>query len=153
MIAFYAGGNSLAGTAHGDSLWLFSLDGRIGPVAPGAASRAIEHAGEAGTGEVEEEATTIEPDADRVTESDEGGGATAVVDGAQIFSDDCSVCHGADGTGGNGGPDLTAIPSARDLRAVERQVADGGGGMPAFRGQLSPEEIRAVSVYVTRLVR
>jgi alcohol dehydrogenase (cytochrome c) len=153
MIAFYAGGNSLAGSAHGDSLWLFSLDGRIGPVAPGAASRAIEHAGEAGTGEVEEEATTIEPDADRTTESDEGGGAAAVVDGAQIFSDDCSVCHGADGTGGNGGPDLTTIPSARDVRAVERQVANGGNGMPAFRDTLSPEEIRAVSVFVTRLVR
>ncbi len=153
MIAFYAGGNSLAGTAHGDSLWVFSLDGRIGPVAPGAASRAIEHAGEAGTGEVEREATTIEPDADRTTESSEGGGARQVVDGAQIFSDDCSVCHGADGAGGNGGPDLTTIPSARDLGAVERQVANGGGGMPAFRDTLSPEEIRAVSVFVTRLVR
>jgi alcohol dehydrogenase (cytochrome c) len=153
MIAFYAAGNSLAGTSHGDSLWLFSLDGTIGPVAPGAAGRAIEHAGEAGT--VERERTTVEAtgDADRTTEEDENPQADTVVDGGQLFSDNCSTCHGADGGGGNGGPDLTSIPSSRDLRAVEEQVANGGGGMPAFRDNLSPEEIRAVSLYVTRLVR
>src|SRR4029079_12786015 len=33
-VAFYAGGSSLAGTSHGDSLWLFSLDGKLGPVKP-----------------------------------------------------------------------------------------------------------------------
>ena len=27
-VAFYAGGNALAGSPHGDNLWLFSLDGR-----------------------------------------------------------------------------------------------------------------------------
>jgi len=153
MIAFYAAGNSLAGSAHGDSLWLFSLDGRIGPVKPGAASRAIEHAGEAG--EVETERTTVEgePDSDRTTESSEGGEARQVVDGRQVFSENCSTCHGADGTGGNGGPDLTAIPAARDLSAVERQVENGGGGMPAFRGQLDAAQIRAVSQFVTRLTR
>ena len=44
-LAFLSGGNSLAGTAHGDSLWLFSLDGTMGPAkAPGAGS-GVEHAG------------------------------------------------------------------------------------------------------------
>lgn len=30
-IAFYAGGNSLGGTPHGDNFWLFSLNGEMGP--------------------------------------------------------------------------------------------------------------------------
>lgn len=153
MIAFYAAGNSLAGTSHGDSLWLFSLDGTIGPVAAGAASRAIEHAGEAGAGEVETERTTVQGDSDDTTESSENGAARTVVDGRQVFADNCSVCHGADAMGGNGGPDLTAIPAARDLAANIRQVTNGGGGMPAFRGTLSAPEIRAVSQYVVTVTR
>lgn len=47
VAVFYAGGNSLAGTAHGDNLWLFGLNGKLGPVAPGAAEGATTHAGEA----------------------------------------------------------------------------------------------------------
>ena len=45
-VAFYAGGNSLAASAHGDNLWLFSLDGEIGPVEPGGAGGGVQHAGE-----------------------------------------------------------------------------------------------------------
>ena len=32
-VAFLAGGNSLAATPHGDNLWLFALDGTLGPAA------------------------------------------------------------------------------------------------------------------------
>ena len=38
-IAFYAAGNSLMGNAHGDSLWLLSLDGQLGPVEAGRITR------------------------------------------------------------------------------------------------------------------
>ena len=47
VVAFYAAGNALAGTAHGDNLWLFGLDGTLGPVAPGTRSTVQQHAGEA----------------------------------------------------------------------------------------------------------
>ena len=47
VAVYYAGGNSLAGTAHGDDLWLFGLNGKLGPVAPGAVEGATTHAGEA----------------------------------------------------------------------------------------------------------
>ena len=30
-VAFLSAGNSLVATAHGDNLWLFSLDGTLGP--------------------------------------------------------------------------------------------------------------------------
>ena len=46
VLAFYAAGNALAGTSHGDNLWLFGLDGTLGPVAPGKKAVAQQHAGE-----------------------------------------------------------------------------------------------------------
>ena len=48
VIAYYAAGNALAGTAHGDNLWLFGLDGTLGPVSPGKSPAAAKpHAGKA----------------------------------------------------------------------------------------------------------
>jgi quinohemoprotein ethanol dehydrogenase len=46
VVAFYAAGNALAGTSHGDNLWLFGLDGTLGPVAPGKKAVAQTHAGQ-----------------------------------------------------------------------------------------------------------
>lgn len=37
-VAFYAAGNTLAGTKHGDNVWLFALDGTLGPDAANADS-------------------------------------------------------------------------------------------------------------------
>lgn len=141
MIAFYAAGNSLAGSAHGDSLWLFSLDGRIGEVRPGAAARAIQHAGEEGTEDQQEENEAASPQPVRGAEA-----------GRVVFSDNCSTCHGADGGGGNGGPPLTSSPTAADTRAAATKVANGGGGMPAFRDQLTRQQIADVAAYVSRVI-
>ncbi|MDX6375818.1 MAG: quinohemoprotein ethanol dehydrogenase, partial [Gaiellaceae bacterium] len=133
-VAFYAGGNSLAGTSHGDSLWLFSLDGTMGPVAPGASAAAGTHAGETPTSTTGTTPTTA-------------GDPAA---GKQVFADNCSVCHGPSGTGGNGGPDLTTIPAAADPKAVAAQVTNGGGGMPPFKGTLSDADIQNVAAYVAQ---
>jgi plastocyanin len=46
VVAFYAAGSALAGSAHGDDLWLFGLDGKLGPVQKGSSSGAVQHAGE-----------------------------------------------------------------------------------------------------------
>jgi len=131
-VAFLSAGNSLMASAHGDSLWLFSLDGTMGPApAPGAGS-GTEHAGQGGGG---------------------GGGQQTTGDaaaGKTVFSDNCAGCHGVDGTGGNGGPDLTAIPSAKNAAAVTKQVENGGGGMPAFKGMLTEQQIKDVTAYVTQ---
>jgi alcohol dehydrogenase (cytochrome c) len=45
VVAFYAGGSALGGTAHGDNLWLFGLDGKLGPARPGALTNGVTHAG------------------------------------------------------------------------------------------------------------
>jgi quinohemoprotein ethanol dehydrogenase len=46
VVAFYAAGSALAGSAHGDDLWLLGLDGKLGPVAPGKTAAATQHTGE-----------------------------------------------------------------------------------------------------------
>jgi quinohemoprotein ethanol dehydrogenase len=49
VVAFYAGGSALAGTAHGDDLWLFGFDGNLGPARPGSVTGPpAQHRGEQG---------------------------------------------------------------------------------------------------------
>jgi quinohemoprotein ethanol dehydrogenase len=133
-IAFLAGGNSLAATPHGDNLWLFALDGTLGPAPAPGKGTGTEHAGEANT---------------PTTTTTTAGSAAA---GATVFADNCVSCHGAMGLGGNGGPDLTGIPSAKDYKTVVKQVQNGGGGMPAFKGQLTDKQIADVATYVTQKI-
>jgi mono/diheme cytochrome c family protein len=68
--------------------------------------------------------------------------------GDAIFKQNCAGCHtlAAAGSQGQTGPNLDdAKPSAA---AAERQVRNGGGGMPAFGDQLSDQQIKAVAEYV-----
>ena len=72
--------------------------------------------------------------------------------GEAVWADNCSGCHGLSGTGANGGPDLTAIPSAAEADRVRQQVLNGGGGMPAFKGTLSDQQIADVTAYVVERI-
>lgn len=81
------------------------------------------------------------------SETAAGGDAEA---GAAVFSENCSTCHGATGHGGGGGPDLTTMPLAQSEEGAIQQVTNGGGGMPAFAGTLSEEEIENVAAYVAQ---
>ncbi|HKZ13627.1 MAG TPA: PQQ-binding-like beta-propeller repeat protein [Solirubrobacterales bacterium] len=151
-IAFYAGGNSLAATAHGENFWVFSLNGTIESLkGEEAEAEGTQHAGEETEeeGEAGEEAGGAEEEA----EGEEGGetaeaGAPNAEAGKEVFAEQCSVCHGATGHGGNGGPDLTTMPKAKEQAGAEEQVTNGGGGMPPFKGVLSEEEIKNVAAYV-----
>lgn len=73
--------------------------------------------------------------------------------GEEIFIDTCGSCHtlSAAGTTGAVGPSLD--DTTLDVAAVEEQVRNGGGGMPAFEGQLSDEEISVVAAYVVESAR
>jgi alcohol dehydrogenase (cytochrome c) len=135
-IAFLAGGNSLAATPHGDNLWLFALDGTLGPAAAPGKGTGTQHGGEGGGGKT-------------TTSAAVKGNAAA---GATVFANNCVSCHGSDGHGGNGGPDLTTIPSAKDYATVVKQVENGGGGMPAFKDQLTAKQIADVATYVTQKI-
>jgi mono/diheme cytochrome c family protein len=78
-----------------------------------------------------------------------GAGGEASL-GTVVFSENCSTCHGATGHGGNGGPDLRTMPLAQTEEGAIEQVTNGGGGMPAFSGVLSEEEIENVAAYVAQ---
>jgi quinohemoprotein ethanol dehydrogenase len=167
-IAFYSGGNSLAATSHGENFWVFSLNGKMGPE-EGEENEAegTTHAGESGGGEEESAAAEGESGEESAEEQAEGGeekeaeaggeeaaagGAPNAEAGDEVFAENCSVCHGATGKGGNGGPDLTSMPKAQEQKGAEEQVAKGGGGMPAFEGTLSEEEIADVAAYVVETI-
>jgi cytochrome c551 len=68
---------------------------------------------------------------------------------ANLFANNCSGCHGGAGQGGVG-PNLQQLPQAGDLATVTKQVTNGGGGMPAFKGKLSDQEIDQVAHYVVQ---
>jgi len=71
--------------------------------------------------------------------------------GAAIFlSAGCGGCHALSeaGTDGQAGPNLDdAKPSLEEAIA---QISNGGGGMPAYKGQLSEQNIRDVAAYIVR---
>jgi len=69
--------------------------------------------------------------------------------GKDIFVANCGSCHTlADaGTNGNVGPNLDQLKPAENI--VEHQVINGGGAMPAFKGQLTPAQITAGAKYVS----
>jgi mono/diheme cytochrome c family protein len=87
------------------------------------------------------------PDA-RVTES--GGGGD---DPKSIFSSNCGSCHVLQdaGTTGTVGPSLDQ--ARPEFQEAFTQIKNGGGGMPAFGGQMTDEEIRALARYIVRVTQ
>src|SRR3990172_8131223 len=93
-------------------------------------------------------------------------------DGKAIYTQRCEVCHGAEGNGN--GPAATNLdPKPRDFRRgwykirttasgqlptdddLVRVIGNGmpGTSMPAWKGVLSDDEIRAVAVYLKTFSR
>jgi len=118
-IAAYSGGNLFAGSARGDSVWLFALDGSIEEVEAGGAAPSLM-------------ALTTRP--------------ADLANGKVLFDGACAFCHGAQGEGGHGGG--VPLTAATDLEAVMLQVANGLNNMPPFGAALTPDEVQDVSTYV-----
>jgi len=78
-----------------------------------------------------------------------GGAENASAEGKQVFTQNCGGCHTLKdaGTTGSVGPDLDELKPPK--ATVVRQVNNGGGPMPAFKGKLSPAQIDAVATYVS----
>jgi cbb3-type cytochrome c oxidase subunit III len=74
---------------------------------------------------------------------------TESTDGETIFKSQCASCHTLKdaGTTGTIGPNLDQLKPALDR--VRRQVENGGGAMPAFKGRLTDAQIEAVAKYVS----
>jgi len=92
----------------------------------------------------------------------DAGKPGALLPGAKLFADNCSVCHGDDGTGAVWGSaslvspprNFTTEESRRELslERMIRSVTYGRPGTPmaAFGGQLSSDEIAQVVGFVRR---
>jgi mono/diheme cytochrome c family protein len=78
------------------------------------------------------------------------GPGDALAEGKEVFtSAGCVTCHTLADAGSSGtvGPNLDDTKPSKEL-AVDR-VTNGLGGMPPFAGQLTEEQIDAVSTYVS----
>jgi mono/diheme cytochrome c family protein len=106
-----------------------------------------EETGEGGPEQEEEISGAAQSLEGEIGSKTQGGEASR---GTVVFSENCSVCHGGTGHGGNGGPDLRTMPLAQTEEGAVKQVTEGGGGMPAFKGVLSEEEIEDVAAYVAQ---
>jgi mono/diheme cytochrome c family protein len=93
------------------------------------------------------EATTTEETT--TTEAAPTTTQAATADGKEVFATNCAGCHtlAAADASGQVGPNLDQTKPSKAL-AIDR-VTNGKAGMPAFEGQLSPEEITAVATYVS----
>jgi mono/diheme cytochrome c family protein len=69
-------------------------------------------------------------------------------DGKTIFTGNCGSCHTLKtaGTTGTIGPNLDQVKPPFDR--AKRQVINGGGAMPAFKGRLTDQQIDAVAKFV-----
>jgi mono/diheme cytochrome c family protein len=123
---------------------------RMRTLCAGLAVLALLLAGCGGGGEEESAQTTTTQE---TTTATTGGGAadTASAAGKQVFTSNCGGCHTlADaGTSGQSAPNLDELRA--DKASIQRQVTNGGGGMPAFKDRLSAEQIDQVATYVAEV--
>jgi alcohol dehydrogenase (cytochrome c) len=120
-------GNVLIGSAKGDSVWLFGLDGTLPP-----------------TSERDTESRTTAVPA---LPAPGAAPAALALEGEEVFKTACVACHGEDGRGGHGGG--ASLDQVKDAALVATVITDGRGNMPPLGGALTPEQIRAVAAYVT----
>jgi mono/diheme cytochrome c family protein len=74
-----------------------------------------------------------------------------VAAGAKVFTQaNCGSCHTLSAAGAHGqiGPNLDA--TRPNFERVRTQVENGGGGMPAFGGQLTKDQIRDLAAFVAK---
>ncbi len=81
--------------------------------------------------------------------------AAKVAKGRDVFANyGCSACHTLDDAGATGrvGPSLDGDSNLSHDFVADR-VANGQGQMPAFGGQMTPEEIEAIATYVSSVAK
>jgi mono/diheme cytochrome c family protein len=72
----------------------------------------------------------------------------------KLFEENCSACHKLGKEGGDTGPDLSFIGTARDKAFIKKYVEDPSktkldSAMPTFKGQLTDVEIEDLARYLS----
>ncbi|MFD2330370.1 c-type cytochrome [Cohnella sp. GCM10020058] len=78
------------------------------------------------------------------------GEAPATVDAeaaTAIYKSNCLACHGDQLQGGMG-PALAKVGADMSEADIHKQILNGGGGMPAFKGTLTDEQIATLTAWL-----
>ena len=139
-VAVMAAGSLYSGSMRGDGLWLFSLNGTLGPRPPLTPPQPAP--GAALTGTTPEGAAAGGATVDAMP-----AGPADLAHGKVVYTNTCVPCHGPDGQGSHGqGAPLKASLTAQ---LVFSTATTGRKDMPSFRGALTPADLRDVAGYIT----
>lgn len=70
--------------------------------------------------------------------------------GGQLFaSKGCVACHTIAGTGGQRGPNLSAVGGRLSYDQVVSQIVNGSENMPGYRNSLSPQELADLAAFLS----
>jgi len=83
-----------------------------------------------------------------IAQAGEQGGDASADDPKALFTSNCAGCHTFTAAGASGtiGPNLDQ--SSLTVDRIAQQIRSGGGGMPPFEGQLTDEQIQALSEFL-----
>jgi ubiquinol-cytochrome c reductase cytochrome b subunit len=78
------------------------------------------------------------------------GADPRVVRGAELFyQKGCEYCHALAGQGGERGPDLTHVAGRMTAEEIGLRITNGSPNMPAFAQSLTPEELDALTAFLS----
>jgi alcohol dehydrogenase (cytochrome c) len=130
-VVVHAGGGVFANGRRGDGVWMFSLNGTMDPVAPAAP------AGPAGVAAI----AAAAPDTGR---------AADLARGQTLYAEACLPCHGASGTGGEGGG--APLVEGQSVQQILTISQNGQNRMPAFAEVYDPNELFDIASYVAEVL-
>jgi alcohol dehydrogenase (cytochrome c) len=131
-VAVLSAGTLIGNGQRGDSLWLFSLDGKIGSLSTNRGGGPA--GGPPGAGAA---AAPLRMPA----------GPADLAQGKTLYGQLCVGCHGDSGTGTSHGASLEEV--GHDPQAIADTAWNGRKLMPSFRTALSPEQLRDVAEYIS----
>ena len=107
--------------------------------------------------EADDEAAGIEGDDDLMESDEEAAEAPEVElvsqwwgdeqEGVELYAQICARCHGEEG-GGGFGPPLVRNDNLSDPQYVVGKILHGQGGMPAFEGLLTGQQVARVATFI-----
>jgi mono/diheme cytochrome c family protein len=134
-LAVMSAGTLFGAGKKGDSIWLFSLNGKIESL-PASAAGGDGRTGPAGAA-AEVPPVVFAP------------GTPDRANGKVLYARFCEACHGERGLGGHGGG-APLGEAAHDPKVIITTATNGKNqNMPPFRGALKPDELRDIAGFIS----